>query len=253
MDPIPRRPTVRIRTRRQAMPTLRRPPTARPDPAAVRPGPHGPRPRHGRRRRWRLRVRAASWDAERGRLRGDGGDAHRRREADRASAGRGHGRERAGGHPVGARRARRPAGRARYVDEAGVGARRTSSAPAASPTARSVSSSRPSRTGSRSSSASSASSTGRPRAQATALTPGASLGGGLLPLGHRAHAYDSLVDCPIVDITDCVDQNLTSGHLNIPGGFGWLKFGINNGNKCDWGPSLGMIDGGCESSQNFLD
>jgi hypothetical protein len=90
-------------------------------------------------------------------------------------------------------------------------------------------------------------------ARATALTPGQSLGGGMIPLGIEDTRYDSLVQCPVTDIDPCVDQNLTTGHLNIPGGFGWLKFGLNNGSKCDWGPSLGMIDGGCESSKTFLD
>jgi hypothetical protein len=91
-------------------------------------------------------------------------------------------------------------------------------------------------------------------AQATALTPGRSLGGGVLPIGIHNPTYDDLIDCPITDLNTCVDQNLTSGHLNIPGGFGWLKFGLNgNGNKCDWGPSLGMITGGCASSKTFLD
>jgi hypothetical protein len=91
-------------------------------------------------------------------------------------------------------------------------------------------------------------------AKATAFTPGRSLGGGMLPLGIEAPTYDGLVACSLLDINDCIDQNLTSGHLNIPGGFGWLKFGLNgNGNKCDWGPSLGMIDGGCASSKTFLD
>jgi hypothetical protein len=91
-------------------------------------------------------------------------------------------------------------------------------------------------------------------ATATAFTPGRSLGGGMIPLGIEDTRYDSLVSCPVTDLNTCVDQNLTSGHLNIPGGFGWLKFGLNgNGGKCDWGPSLGMIDGGCASSKTFLD
>jgi hypothetical protein len=48
---------------------------------------------------------------------------------------------------------------------------------------------------------------------------------------------------------------LTSGQLNIPGGFGWLQFGLDgNGGKCDWEVSLGMVaDGGCASSKTFLD
>jgi hypothetical protein len=90
-------------------------------------------------------------------------------------------------------------------------------------------------------------------AQATAFTPGRSLGGGMIPLGIQDSRYDSLVDCPLLDINTCLSQNLTSGQLNIPGGFGWLKFGLNNGNKCDWGPSLGMVDGGCQASKTFLD
>jgi hypothetical protein len=91
-------------------------------------------------------------------------------------------------------------------------------------------------------------------AEATAFTPGRSLGGGVLPLGIQDTRYDSLVDCPLVDINSCIDQNLTSGKLYIPGGFAWLKFGIHGqGGKCDWSPSLGMIGGGCQASQTFLD
>ena len=90
-------------------------------------------------------------------------------------------------------------------------------------------------------------------ASATAFTPGRSLGGGMIPIAIKDATYDGLVDCPLLDINECIHDNLTSGHLNIPGGFGWLKFGVNNGNKCDWGPSLGMTDGGCQSSKTFLD
>jgi hypothetical protein len=88
---------------------------------------------------------------------------------------------------------------------------------------------------------------------ATAITPGRSIGGGMLPLGIQDTRFDSLVQCPLTDLDTCIDQNLTAGHLNIPGGFGWLKFGVTNGNKCDFGPSLGMVDGGCEASKSFLD
>lgn len=89
-------------------------------------------------------------------------------------------------------------------------------------------------------------------ATATAITPGESIGGGVLPIGIQDTMFDSLETCPTTDLDGC-SQSLTSGQLNIPGGFGWLKFGINNGNKCNFGPSLGMIDGGCETSKNFLD
>ena len=88
---------------------------------------------------------------------------------------------------------------------------------------------------------------------ATAMTPGSSKGGGVLPVGLNATIYDNLTECPVDDLTDCVSP-LTSGVQNIPGGFGWLSFGVNgNGNKCDF-VSLGMLaDGGCQMNQNFLD
>jgi Flp pilus assembly protein TadG len=52
----------------------------------------------------------------------------------------------------------------------------------------------------------------------------------------------------------CDPSALTPGTLNVPGGFGWLKFGIDgNGGKCDWTNDLGMLaDGGCDSSKPFL-
>ncbi len=92
-------------------------------------------------------------------------------------------------------------------------------------------------------------------AEATAITPGQSIGGGVMPVGIQDDTYDDLEQCPITDLDSCVDQNLTSGTLNIPGGFGWLKFGIQgNGGKCNWASSLGMIaDGGCQASKTYLD
>jgi hypothetical protein len=91
-------------------------------------------------------------------------------------------------------------------------------------------------------------------AGATAITPGRSIGGGVLPVGIRDSTYDGHARCQITEVNDCIGD-LTSGELNIPGGFGWLKFGIQGqGGKCDWTSSLGMIsDGGCQSSKTFLD
>lgn len=84
---------------------------------------------------------------------------------------------------------------------------------------------------------------------ATAMTPGSSTGGGLLPVGIEDTQYQSLTPCPVDDLNACVQQHLTSGGLNIPGGFGWLKFGCD-----DYG--LGQVppanDGGCGNSQPFL-
>jgi hypothetical protein len=52
----------------------------------------------------------------------------------------------------------------------------------------------------------------------------------------------------------CDPSKLTPGTLNVPGGFGWLKFGIDgNGNKCAWPNDLGMLaDGGCDPSEPSL-
>lgn len=92
-------------------------------------------------------------------------------------------------------------------------------------------------------------------ARATAMTPGSSIGGGVLPVGLQDTVFEGLDRCPLTNLNACVEQNLTSGRLNIPGGFGWLSFGLQgNGNKCDWGNSLGMLaDGGCEMNQPYLD
>ena len=48
---------------------------------------------------------------------------------------------------------------------------------------------------------------------------------------------------------DCQPVRLTPGSLNVPGGFGWLKFGAAG--KCT-GFGLGMIDDGCDNSKAFL-
>jgi hypothetical protein len=85
---------------------------------------------------------------------------------------------------------------------------------------------------------------------ATATTPGSSTGGGVLPVGLGKNTYDNLVPCPVDALDTCVEQHLTSGALNIPGGFGWLKFGATG--KCA-GFGLGMsTTAGCDTSQPFL-
>jgi hypothetical protein len=85
---------------------------------------------------------------------------------------------------------------------------------------------------------------------ATATTPGSSSGGGVLPVGLSQSTYDGLVPCPVDQLNTCVQQHLTSGALNIPGGFGWLKFGATG--KCA-GFGLGMsTTDGCDASQTFL-
>ena len=87
-------------------------------------------------------------------------------------------------------------------------------------------------------------------ATATAITPGSSAGGGMLPVGMQNSTYDNLTACPVTNLDSCISQNLTSGALNIPGGFGWLKFGATG--KCT-GFGLGMDpNNGCQTSQPFL-
>ena len=49
---------------------------------------------------------------------------------------------------------------------------------------------------------------------------------------------------------DCDPQHMTPGDLNVPGGFGWLKFGATG--KCT-GYGLGMDpDNGCDPNKPFL-
>jgi hypothetical protein len=90
-------------------------------------------------------------------------------------------------------------------------------------------------------------------ATATAMTPGESKGGAVLPVGIQDTTYNALADCDAEVLGDCF-QALTPGDLIAPGNFGWMKFGLDgNGGKCDWGYSLGMLaDGGCENNQPFL-
>jgi hypothetical protein len=86
-------------------------------------------------------------------------------------------------------------------------------------------------------------------AQATALTRGRSIGGGVMPVGINAERFDEISTCQAGNVTDCT--SLTPGTIIDPGQFGWMKFGL--GQKCDWGPSLGMRDGGCRNDQQFLE
>jgi Flp pilus assembly protein TadG len=83
-------------------------------------------------------------------------------------------------------------------------------------------------------------------AAGTAITPGSSVGGKVLPVGLQDTEYSSLIDCHIDQLNSCISQNLTSGGLNIPGGFGWLKFGCSG-----YGLGQGSL-GGCANSRPFL-
>jgi Putative Flp pilus-assembly TadE/G-like len=90
---------------------------------------------------------------------------------------------------------------------------------------------------------------------AAAATQGVS-SAGVLPIGINDTAFAGIPYCdpasaPAV-YAACLAApgNLTSGQLNLPGGFGWLKFGAQG--KCA-GFGLGMDpNSGCESNQGFL-
>jgi hypothetical protein len=89
-------------------------------------------------------------------------------------------------------------------------------------------------------------------ARATAKTPGESLGGGVLPVGIHEDRYEALSACSLVDINSCINR-LTSGQLYIPGGFGWLSFGLQPGKQqCGWDDSLQMTESGCEQNRPAL-
>jgi Putative Flp pilus-assembly TadE/G-like len=90
-------------------------------------------------------------------------------------------------------------------------------------------------------------------ANATAMTPGVN-SAGVMPVGINDSAFGDLPYCDptAADYSTCIAQaaNLTSGTLNLPGGFGWLKFGAQG--KCA-GFGLGMsTTSGCQTSQGFL-
>jgi hypothetical protein len=78
--------------------------------------------------------------------------------------------------------------------------------------------------------------------------------GNILPIGVSKTTYDTFGTCPAGKPTaNCTVVNLTEGTLNIPGGFGWLKFGCglhkdDNNNKY----GLGQNDLGCDNNKPFL-
>jgi hypothetical protein len=77
------------------------------------------------------------------------------------------------------------------------------------------------------------------------------LPGTLFPAGISLAFFQTYPACdgPVGSSSDCEPQHLTPGNLNVPGGFGWLKFGCN-------GYGLGQdatITGECGNDRPFLD
>jgi len=75
--------------------------------------------------------------------------------------------------------------------------------------------------------------------------------GDVFPAGISKATYDTYPLCSgdIGSSAACQPVQLTPGSLNVPGGFGWLKFGAAS--PCT-GFGLGMIDAGCDSAKTFL-
>jgi hypothetical protein len=77
-------------------------------------------------------------------------------------------------------------------------------------------------------------------------------GGTIFPVGIAEAFFETYPFCTgaVGSGPDCVPQNLTPGNLNIPGGFGWLKFGADR--HCS-GFGLGMDpNAGCDDNKPFL-
>ena len=73
-------------------------------------------------------------------------------------------------------------------------------------------------------------------------------GGPVFPVGIAEAFFNNRTPCSgaVSSSANCVPQHLTPGDLNVPGGFGWLKFGCA-------GYGLGQgSSGGCDNSKPFL-
>ena len=78
--------------------------------------------------------------------------------------------------------------------------------------------------------------------------------GNLLPIGISKKTYETFTSCPAgKPKADCTVVDLNEGTLNIPGGFGWLKFGCG-GDKDKNGNIFGLGQNGlgCGNDKPFL-
>jgi Flp pilus assembly protein TadG len=76
-------------------------------------------------------------------------------------------------------------------------------------------------------------------------------GGGVFPAGIAEAFFNGRTPCSgaVNSSSTCVPQQLTPGDLNVPGGFGWLKFGCS-GYGLGQDPPANV--GGCANSKTFL-
>ncbi len=95
-------------------------------------------------------------------------------------------------------------------------------------------------------------------ANAVAISPSTGGGGGVVPIGvslASVKGAGAFPTCPAGQTAEsCGTQHLTPGALNLPGGFGWLKFGCSgpDANNDPFGLGQGS-SGGCSNSKPFLD
>jgi Flp pilus assembly protein TadG len=99
-------------------------------------------------------------------------------------------------------------------------------------------------------------------ATATAISPATNVSAGVMPFGVSASTLGAHAACPLgTPVGDptagCATFHLTPGSTNVPGGFGWLKFGCTGPDADGKNYGLGQVPpanaGGCSSSKTFLD
>ncbi len=96
------------------------------------------------------------------------------------------------------------------------------------------------------------------RANAVAMSPGRNVGTGILPFAVSAATVLAHDACPLgTTASDCPTFHLTPGSLNLPGVFGWLKFGCEGPDADGKAFGLRLVPtanaGGCKNSKPFLD
>jgi len=97
-------------------------------------------------------------------------------------------------------------------------------------------------------------------ADAVAVTPGVDIGGGVVPFGvslSSVKGAGALPTCPAAQTAEsCTVSKLTPGSTNLPGGFGWLKFGCTGPDATPKNFGLGQVSpanaGGCQNNKPFL-
>ncbi|HYK94738.1 MAG TPA: pilus assembly protein TadG-related protein [Candidatus Dormibacteraeota bacterium] len=86
-------------------------------------------------------------------------------------------------------------------------------------------------------------------------------GGNVFPAGVAEAFFNGKTPCGQAALSNtpgdpCAPQQLTPGNLNVPGGFGWLKFGCEGPNSGGLPFGLGQVapanNGGCQNNKPFL-